>query len=78
MRFEAGAWEALAPSEGVLAWLKDENQMVVHDGAAWVLLSTSFKSTTVATSPGLANTRLEIREEEKTYTVKLVIPTLNA
>jgi hypothetical protein len=66
MRFEAGAWEALAPSEGVLAWLKDENQLVVHDGAAWVALSTSFKSTTVAASPGLANTRLEIREEEVT------------
>jgi len=64
MRFEAGAWEALAPAEGVLAWLKDERQMVVHDGSAWAALSTSFKSTTVAASPGLANSRLEIREEE--------------
>jgi len=64
MRFESGAWEALAPAEGVFAWLRDENQMVVHDGSAWVALSTTFKSTTVAASPGLANTRLEIREEE--------------
>ncbi|PTS87758.1 MULTISPECIES: DUF2793 domain-containing protein [unclassified Caulobacter] len=68
MRFEAGAWEALAPAEGVLAWIKDENQMVVHDGSTWVALSTSFKNTTVAASPGLANTRLEIREEEVTVT----------
>jgi hypothetical protein len=66
MRFEAGAWEALAPSEGVLAWVKDENQVVAHDGAAWAPLSASFKSLTAAASPGLANTRLEIREEETT------------
>lgn len=66
MRFEAGAWEALAPAEGVLAWLKDENQMVAFDGAAWTPLSATFRSTTVATSPGLANTRLEILEQEVT------------
>jgi hypothetical protein len=66
MRFEAGAWEALAPAEGVLAWVKDENQVVAHDGAAWALLSASFKSLTAAASPGLANTRMEIREEETT------------
>ncbi|MDI1365069.1 MAG: DUF2793 domain-containing protein, partial [bacterium] len=28
MRFEAGAWEALPPAEGVLAWVKDENQVL--------------------------------------------------
>lgn len=66
MRFEAGAWEALAPTEGVLAWIKDENQVVAHDGVAWAPLSASFKSLTAAASPGLANTRLEIREEETT------------
>jgi hypothetical protein len=64
MRFEAGAWEALPPAEGVLAWVKDENQVVVHDGLAWAPLSASFKSLTAAASPGLANTRMEIREEE--------------
>ena len=66
MRFEAGAWEALTPAEGVLAWVKDENQMIAHDGVAWTPLSTTFKSLTAAASPGLANTRLEIREEETT------------
>jgi hypothetical protein len=66
MRFEAGAWEALAPAEGMLAWVKDENQVVAHDGVAWAPLSASFKSITAAASPGLANTRLEIREEETT------------
>ncbi len=66
MRFEAGAWEAVALAEGVLAWVKDENQMVAFDGAVWVPLSASFKSLTAAASPGLANTRLEIREEETT------------
>lgn len=64
MRFEAGAWEALAPAEGVLAWLKDENQMVVFDGAAWTPLSATFRGLTAAVSPGLANTRLEILEQE--------------
>jgi len=66
MRFEAGAWEALAPAEGVLAWVKDENQMVVFDGAAWTPLSATFRSTIAAASPGLANTRLEILEQELT------------
>jgi hypothetical protein len=66
MRFEAGAWEGLAPAEGVLAWVKDENQMVAFDGAAWIPLSATFHSLTAAASPGLANTRLEILEQEVT------------
>jgi hypothetical protein len=66
MRFEAGAWEALTPAEGVLAWVKDENQMVAFDGAAWTPLSATFRSITAAASPGLANTRLEILEQEVT------------
>lgn len=66
MRFEAGAWEALTPAEGVLAWVKDENQMVAFDGAVWTPLSATFRSLTAAASPGLANTRLEILEQEVT------------
>jgi hypothetical protein len=66
LRFDAGAWETLTPAEGVLAWVKDENQVVAHDGVAWAPLSASFKSLTAAASPGLANTRMEIREEETT------------
>lgn len=79
MRFEAGAWEALTPAEGVLAWVKDENQMVAFDGAAWTPLSATFRATTAAASPGLANTRLEILEQEVTVwgastTTSIVIP----
>lgn len=66
MRFEAGAWEALTPAEGVLAWIKDENQMLAFDGAAWTPLSTTFRSLTAAQSFNLANTRLEILEQEVT------------
>lgn len=66
MRFEAGAWEPLAPAEGVLAWVKDENQMVAFDGATWTPLSATFRATTVAQTPGLASTRLEILEQEVT------------
>lgn len=79
MRFEAGAWEALAPAEGLLAWVKDENQMVAFDGAAWTPLSATFRATTAAASPGLANTRLEIAEQEVTLSgastaTSIVIP----
>lgn len=66
MRFEAGAWEALTPAEGVLAWVKDENQMVAFDGAAWLPLSATFRSTIAAQTPNLANTRLEVLEQELT------------
>lgn len=79
MRFEAGAWEALAPSEGMLAWVKDENQMVAFDGAAWVPLSATFRSTIAAQTPSLANTRLEVLEQEVTLSgvstaTSIVIP----
>jgi hypothetical protein len=66
MRFEAGAWEALSPAEGVLAWVADENQILAFDGAAWTPLSATFRSLTAAASPGLANTRFEILEQEVT------------
>jgi len=79
MRFEAGAWEALVPAEGVLAWVKDENQVVAFDGAAWTPLSATFRGLTAAASPGLANTRLEILEQEVTLSgastaTSIVIP----
>lgn len=79
MRFEAGAWEALAPSEGVLAWVKDENQIVAFDGAVWTPLSMTFRSTVAAASPNLANTRLEVLEQEVTLSgastaTSIVIP----
>lgn len=66
MRFEAGAWEALTPAEGMLAWVKDERQVVALDGAAWVPLSATFRSTIAAQTPNLANSRLEVLEQEVT------------
>ena len=35
MRFEAGAWTALEAAEGHLAWVKDDAELVVYDGADW-------------------------------------------
>lgn len=66
MRFEAGAWEAIAPAAGFLAWVRDEGQVLVFDGEVWMALSDSFISLTAARSPGGADTRCEIREEEVT------------
>ncbi|PHY17122.1 DUF2793 domain-containing protein [Caulobacter sp. BP25] len=79
MRFEAGAWEPLAPAEGVLAWVKDENQVVAFDGAAWTPLSATFRSLTAAATPNLAAIRLEILEQEVTLSgastaTSIVIP----
>ncbi|MGZ8363477.1 MAG: DUF2793 domain-containing protein [Caulobacteraceae bacterium] len=35
MRFEAGAWTAITPSEGFVAWVADEDQLYAYTGAAW-------------------------------------------
>jgi len=65
-RYEAGAWDLLAPAAGWLAWVKDETVALVFDGAAWTPLSATFKSLTAARSPFLASTRFEILEQEVT------------
>ena len=31
----SGAWAILAPKEGWLAWVADENLLLAYDGAAW-------------------------------------------
>jgi hypothetical protein len=36
MRFEAGAWSELAVADGHLAWIKDDAELLLFDGAAWV------------------------------------------
>lgn len=79
MRFEAGAWEPLPPAEGMLAWVKDENQMVAFDGVGWTPLSATFRSLTAAASPNFATTRLEVLEQEVTLSgaataTSIVIP----
>ena len=35
MRFEAGSWSAFAVDEGTVAWLRDEDRLVVFDGQQW-------------------------------------------
>ncbi|MBE7218621.1 MAG: DUF2793 domain-containing protein [Caulobacteraceae bacterium] len=36
MRFEAGAWEALAAADGQIAYVRDEAKLVARHGGAWV------------------------------------------
>lgn len=44
MRFEAGAWTAIAPPPGLIALVKDEAALVVRTGAGWVDLSTLIQA----------------------------------
>lgn len=37
--FQDGAWEIYTPNEGWLAWVADENALVVYDGAGWSAVS---------------------------------------
>lgn len=37
--YQDGAWAFYAPREGWLAWVGDENALLVFDGAAWALAS---------------------------------------
>ncbi|MEC9343857.1 MAG: DUF2793 domain-containing protein [Pseudomonadota bacterium] len=39
-----GAWLYLAPREGWIAWIGDENMPVVHDGTEWTALGSSLSS----------------------------------
>ena len=43
-----GAWEEIAPREGWLAFVKDEDALLHYDGAAWVLFAPAAL---VATAP---------------------------
>ncbi|KSB87934.1 ribonuclease III [Caulobacter vibrioides] len=79
LRFEAGAWEAVAPAAGFTAWIADEGQVAVFTGSAWVALSSTFTGLTAARSPFGAEVRVEIREVEATLsgtsvTTAAVIP----
>ncbi|MBO9708756.1 MAG: DUF2793 domain-containing protein [Caulobacter sp.] len=65
-RFEAGSWEFLTPAAGHVAWIRDEGQLAVFDGAAWTPLAAAFKALTAARSPLGAATRFEILEQEVT------------
>ncbi|HYG26009.1 MAG TPA: DUF2793 domain-containing protein [Caulobacteraceae bacterium] len=43
MRHEAGAWAELPAPEGHLAWVKDDEELVVFDGAAWTTLEPNLE-----------------------------------
>lgn len=36
--FQDGAWQFMIPREGWLAWVADENRVIVWDGAAWIFI----------------------------------------
>jgi len=65
-RFEAGAWEFLDPNAGCMAWVKDEGQALVFDGAVWTPISSTLKAINAAKSSFGSNTRFEILEQEVT------------
>jgi len=67
MRFEAGGWRRLQPPPGQIAWVADEAQVLLFDGA-WKRLSQfiAHESVTAALSANGARTRLSIREEDVT------------
>jgi hypothetical protein len=63
-RHAGGVWDILTPSAGWLAWIVDEGLALIHDGANWTPLSSTFKNLTAARSPFFASTRFEILEQE--------------
>lgn len=75
-RYADGAWEALTPKAGWLAWIIDEGLALIHDGENWTPLSSTFKALTAARSPFLAATRFEILEQEVTLSGASVATTV--
>ena len=75
-RHADGVWEALTPQAGWLAWIVDEGLALIHDGANWTPLSSTFKALTAARSPFLAATRFEIVEQEVTLSGASVATTV--
>ncbi len=56
MRFEAGAWTALAASAGALAYVADEGVLALYDGAAWHDAATAIRSLQNLTLLGVGTT----------------------
>ncbi len=75
-RHADGVWEALTPQAGWLAWIIDEGLALIHDGANWTPLSSTFKALTAARSPFFAATRFEIVEQEVTLSGASVATTV--
>ena len=75
-RHADGVWETLTPAAGWLAWIIDEGLALIHDGANWTPLSSTFKNLTAARSPFFAATRFEILEQEVTLSGASVATTV--
>jgi hypothetical protein len=43
MRYEAGSWSLVPVCEGMLAWLRNDDQLLVHDGSQWQVFSSLLK-----------------------------------
>lgn len=56
MRFEAGAWAAIAVPDGTLVWIADEDVFVLRDGASWVTLGQRLGAVQGLTRLGLNTT----------------------
>lgn len=49
--FQDGAWLFYTPKEGWLAWVGDEDKLVVFDGSAWILAASGGGSGAVSVNP---------------------------
>lgn len=42
--FQDGGWMIYAPKEGWLAWVRDEDKLLVFDGAGWIVTGAEFQN----------------------------------
>ncbi len=54
--YQDGAWARIAPGEGFSAWVSDDDEFVVFDGAAWTELSGGGGSLETAAKFGVNTT----------------------
>ena len=77
MRFEAGTWALVPVAEGVLAWLRNEDLLVVYDGSQWQSFFGLIKALNNLDRLGLgttadANNPLSVRLNKALFTAKPV------
>jgi len=77
--FQEGAWMFYVPRAGWLAWVADENQLYIFDGAIWSTYLGSGQggaSTILNANAHGAETRFELAEEELTLSGAFVDSTV--
>ncbi len=77
MRYEAGTWATVAVTEGILAWLRNEDQLLVYDGGQWQSYLGLIKSLNNLDRLGLgtsadATNPLSVRLNKALFTAKPV------